>query len=321
VAGNPDRPIAVDAQPRRDIILVVDDSPETLSFLTEAIEGAGATVLVALDGEGALSLMEQITPDLILLDAVMPGIGGFETCRRLKQNDQLSHVPVIFMTGLSETEHIVKGLDVGGVDYLTKPIVVDELMARMRVHLANARRSQGARTALDATGRFLMAVGSDGRIFWSTPQAAKLMHSISSSIEEAGFRLPAEITAWIARSIASSQERGTHIWNGGDARLEFSYLGQIRGDEHLLRLSLAEQNDESDLLRRQFSLTGREVEVLLWIARGKSNKDISSVLKISPRTVNKHLEQVFEKLGVENRASAAAVAIQMIHRFGNRSAP
>jgi DNA-binding NarL/FixJ family response regulator len=319
VATNPDRPIAVDAQPRRDIVLVVDDSPETLSFLTEAIEGAGATVLVALDGEGALSLMEQITPDLILLDAVMPGIGGFETCRRLKQNDQLSHVPVIFMTGLSETEHIVKGLDVGGVDYLTKPIVVDELMARMRVHLANARRSQGARTALDVTGRFLLAVGSDGRVFWSTPQAARLMHGVSFQVEDPGFRLPAEITAWLARQAHRSTEQSAHLWSGQDMQLEFSYLGQVRGDEHLLRLAIAEQNEHIDLLRRQFSLTTREVEVLLWVARGKSNKDISSVLKISPRTVNKHLEQIFEKLGVENRASAAAVTIQMIHRFGTRS--
>jgi len=321
VASNPHRSEAVDARARRDIVLVVDDSPETLGFLTEAIEGAGATVLVALDGEGALSLMEQITPDLILLDAVMPGIGGFEACRRLKQNDQLAHVPVIFMTGLSETEHIVRGLDVGGVDYLTKPIVVDELMARMRVHLANARRSQSARTALDATGRFLLAVGSDGRVFWSTPQAAKLLRDASSAVEEPEFRLPDEITAWIARSIHHYSERGAYHWSARDAQLEFSYLGQVRGDEHLLRVAVAEQTDDVDLLRRQFSLTTREVEVLLWVARGKSNKDISSVLKISPRTVNKHLEQVFQKLGVENRASAAAVTIQVIHRFGNRLAP
>lgn len=119
----------------------------------------------------------------------------------------------------------------------------------------------------------------------------------------------------------SKTSQGSGNWNGRDAQLEFSYLGQVRGDEHLLRLAVAEQNDESDLLRRQFSLTSREVEVLLWIARGKSNTDISSNLKVSPRTVNKHLEQIFEKLGVENRASAAAVTIQMIHRFGSRSAP
>jgi DNA-binding CsgD family transcriptional regulator len=72
------------------------------------------------------------------------------------------------------------------------------------------------------------------------------------------------------------------------------------------------------LLRQHFALTSREAEVLLWIARGKSNKDISSVLGISPRTVNKHLEQVFQKLGVENRASAAAMTVQALHHLGSR---
>ena len=92
------------------------------------------------------------------------------------------------------------------------------------------------------------------------------------------------------------------------------------GDEHLLRLSSDDREDEVGILRRQFSLTGREAEVLLWIARGKSNKDISSVLHISPHTVNKDLEQIFEQLGVENRASAAAVTIATLHRTTSAAA-
>ena len=154
---------------------MVDDSPETLGLLTDTLEEAGFTVLVATDGEHALSIVEQITPDLILMDAVMPGIDGFETCRRLKQNRALAHVPVIFMTGLTETEHIVEGLEAGGVDYVTKPIVLDELLARIRVHLANARMAQSARTALDASGRFLLAVDGAGKVLWCTPQAARLL--------------------------------------------------------------------------------------------------------------------------------------------------
>ena len=147
----------------RDIVLVVDDSPNTLSVLTDAIEEAGMTVLVAREGEHALSIVEKVTPDVILMDAVMPGTDGFETCRRLKQNRALAHVPVIFMTGLSDTEHIVEGLEAGGVDYVTKPIVPGELLARIRVHLANARMAQSARTALDAFGRFLLAVNGAGQ--------------------------------------------------------------------------------------------------------------------------------------------------------------
>jgi DNA-binding response OmpR family regulator/DNA-binding CsgD family transcriptional regulator len=299
----------------RDIVLVVDDSPETLSFLTEAIEGNGSTVLVAVDGESALALTERVTPDLILLDAVMPGIGGFETCRRLKRIRHLAHIPVIFMTGLSDTEHIVRGLEAGGVDYLTKPIVVDELIARMRVHLANARGSEAVRSALDAAGRFLLSVSAEGGVRWTTPQAAKLLQGVSDAADDSDFHLPAEVNRWLAN--AAKGEAGPHIWSRSDTRLEFTYLGRLRNDERLLRLAKAAAVDDAELLRQHFALTGREAEVLLWIARGKSNKDISGVLSISPRTVNKHLEQVFQKLGVENRASAAAMTVQALHRLGS----
>ncbi len=302
-------------EPKRDIILVVDESPDTLGFLTQAIESTGATVLVALDGESALSLTEQVTPDLILMDAVMPGIGGFEACRRLKGIDHLAHVPVIFMTGLSETEHIVRGLEVGGVDYLTKPIVIDELIARVRVHLRNARRSAAAHSALDATGRFLLSVTPEGRLRWSTPQAVRLLRQISPEARETDFRLPAEIVGWMTRAAEGGPDHATHIWGTEARKVELAYLGQVQAGERLLRVTQVEPRQDVERLRRHFALTGREAEVLLWIARGKSNKDISTVLGISPRTVNKHLEQIFEKLGVENRASAAALTIQALHRL------
>src|SRR3954451_6893120 len=161
---------------RRDVALVVDDSPETLRLLTDALDGAGMTVMGALDGAAAMRIVEQITPDIVLLDAVMPGMDGFETCRRLKRDPGLGDVPVIFMTGLSETEHIVRGLEAGGVDYVTKPIVIEEMLARIRVHLANARLTQSARTALDVSGRFLLAVSGRGNVLWATPQAQKLLN-------------------------------------------------------------------------------------------------------------------------------------------------
>ncbi len=99
---------------KRDVALVVDDLPDTLRLLTDALDNAGMTVMVALDGASAMRIVEQITPDIVLLDAVMPGIDGFETCRRLKRVSGLDNVPVIFMTGLADTEHIVRGLEAGG---------------------------------------------------------------------------------------------------------------------------------------------------------------------------------------------------------------
>ncbi len=294
----------------QDIVLLVDDSPESLGFLTTALEDAGVTVLVARSGEAALNIVERVLPDVVLMDAIMPGLDGFETCRRMKAMAQLTHVPIIFMTGLTETEHIVHALESGGVDYLSKPINVDELRARIRVHLANARRAQSARIALDAAGRHLLAFGADGALLWSTPQANRLL-------ERSG--VDAGLQAQMSRSFAdwrgaakdpSLPGDGFELAPPGALGLQFSYLGMVGGDEYLFRLGRMQEEGQEDSLRQAFGLTQRESEVLLWIARGKSNRDIGEILGLSPRTVNKHLEQVYTKLGVENRASAAIKAVQ-----------
>jgi DNA-binding NarL/FixJ family response regulator len=299
----------------RNIVLVVDDSPDTLSVLTDAIEDAGMTVLVAREGEGALAIAERVTPDVVLMDAVMPGTDGFETCRRLKQTKALAHVPVIFMTGLSDTDHIIEGLEAGGVDYVTKPIVPGELLARIRVHLANARMAHSARAALDVFGRFLLAVSHSGRVLWCTPQAGKLLTAAFRDFDAEGYVLPGTIRDWLAqRAVGDSPAYEPMIEVRGEtgAMLRLSYVGQIGADEHLLRLLDAEAGNEQSTLRQKLAVTEREAEVLLWIARGKSNRDIAEILELSPRTVNKHLEQIYAKLGVENRASAAALAVRTI---------
>lgn len=300
----------------RDIVLVVDDSPNTLRMLTDAIEGAGMTVLVALDGEQALSLIERITPDIVLMDAVMPGIDGFEICRRLKQNGALSHVPVIFMTGLSETEDIIKGLNAGGVDYVTKPISPDELLARIRVHLANARIAQSARSALDASGRYLLAANRAGKVLWSTPQAGKLIRRAFPDFNSERDALPDPVRNWLAGQLDRTLTAAAEAISIGRAdsglQLELSVISQVGADQILLRLIDGDPKDDQLILRNKLQLTQREAEVLLWIARGKSNRDVADILTLSPRTVNKHLEQIFNKLGVENRTSAAALAARTL---------
>ncbi|HEY9214622.1 MAG TPA: response regulator, partial [Ancylobacter sp.] len=247
---------------RRDIVLVVDDSPETLSLLTDALEAAGATVLVAVEGANALALVERITPDVILMDAIMPGMDGFETCRQLKRNKAVAHVPVIFMTGLSETEQIVKGLEAGGVDYVTKPISPDELIARIRVHLANARQTHSARAALDASGRFLLSATKEGRVLWSTPQATSLLTAISISAPGDSFQLPDTVRRWLdGRRGASEPDAIDLSIEGSPRRLRLSYVGQIGPDELLLRIVEDEGVPPQQVLKVKLNLTVREAEV------------------------------------------------------------
>lgn len=293
----------------RDIVLVVEDSVDNLGMLMQALEEAGMTVLVAVDGDAALKLVEQITPDIVLMDAIMPGMDGFETTRLLKRNDSLSHVPVVFMTGLSETEHIVKGLEAGGVDYVTKPVAPDELVARIRVHLANARASQGARMALDATGRYLLAVNSSGELLWATPQARRLLTEESGHMPD-HLAIPLQARAWIVKATKAIGTSQPLTIEAGARKLQLSFLARTGPDQYMLRLTEENADNAQQTLKEKLSLTNREAEVLLWLARGKSNKDIAEILALSPRTVNKHLEQIYSKLGVENRASATAIATQ-----------
>jgi len=298
---------------RKDTVLVVDDTPETLGFLTDTLDGAGFTVLIATDGQSALSLVEQITPDLVLLDALMPGMDGFETCRRLKGEKLLRHLPVIFMTGLSETEHVVQGLAAGGVDYLTKPIIVDELLARIRVHLTNARIAQGTHVALDASGRFLLAADGAGKLLWCTPKAKQLLADLLPSAGQTS-SLPVELTDRLRQLGESRTPSATAEIEMDARRLEVTYLSAVGPDELLFRISEVSRGADELLLRRALSLTSRESEVLRWLSCGKSNREIGEILDISPRTVNKHLEQIFVKLGVENRAAAAARAVRALAR-------
>ncbi|MFC7610258.1 response regulator [Teichococcus aestuarii] len=166
---------------RRDIVLVVDDAPGTLGLLNDTLEGAGYMVLVAQSAAAAMAVIERITPDIVLMDAVMPGMDGFEACRRMKRNATLLSVPVIFMTGLTESEDVVRGFDAGGVDYVIKPVVPDEVVARISAHLANARLTRSAHAALDVAGRFLLAVDREGILLWATPQAAGLLRAAGAT--------------------------------------------------------------------------------------------------------------------------------------------
>jgi signal transduction histidine kinase len=120
---------------RQFIILVVDDTPTNLEVLYQSLDQAGYEVLIEMDGTQGIKQAQFNSPDLILLDVMMPGIDGFETCRQLKEHPETQEIPIIFMTALSDTVDKVKGLQIGAVDYITKPFHREEVLARIKVHL------------------------------------------------------------------------------------------------------------------------------------------------------------------------------------------
>lgn len=298
---------------RQDTVLVIDDAPDSLRFLTDALENSGITVLIATSGNNALELLGHVVPDLILMDAVMPGLDGFETTVRIKNTASLAHIPVIFMTGLTESEHVVEAFEVGGADYVRKPISIDELLARVRVHITNGRVVQASLAGLDATGRLMMATDVEGRFLWCTPLAEQAIQIIAPAWSKEESALPAIMRPAVDRLLSMRELPGASVkLEQPQATLELVLIAQYRENEVLIRLN--EVNPEADAakLRLTLDLTQREAEVLLWVSYGKPNRVISDILSISPRTVNKHLERIFEKMGIETRSAAAAIAIRLI---------
>ena len=314
-----------------DVVLIVDDVPDNLSVLHDALDESGYTVLVATAGEAALQRAAQALPDIVLLDAMMPGMDGFEVAKRLKASPQTAHIPIIFMTGLTETEHLVAALEAGGVDYVTKPIKPKEVLARMGVHLGAARRARQeahqagqARNALDAFGYASITVrASDGKLLWQTALARTLLLKYygSDSPHVPSFA-PTPVIDWLRRHVKEAEQQiepPRLAIEQGPRRLTFR-LHQQTGDgegggDWLIVMREISDDAVVEAMSLSFKLTAREAEVLYWVVKGKINRDIGDILGTSPMTVKKHLERVFAKLGVETRTAAAGMAMNRIRQL------
>ena len=313
-----------------DVVLIVDDVPDNLAVLHDALDESGYTVLVAMHGEAALQRAAQALPDIVLLDAMMPGMDGFEVARRLKASPATAHIPIIFMTGLTETEHLVAALEAGGVDYVTKPIKPKEVLARMNVHLQGARRARQevrqagqARNALDAFGYASITVrAGDGRLMWQTPLARDLLLDYFGSSAPYA---PTVVLDWLRQQLpelerlAQQQQEPPRLNVQQGARCLSFRLHQQTGDgegggDWLIVMREVSDTAVIACLGLGFKLTAREAEVLYWLVKGKTNRDIGEILGSSPATVKKHLERVYVKLGVETRTAAAGMAMARIRQ-------
>ena len=323
-----------------DVVLLVDDVPDNLSVLHDALDESGYTVLIATSGEAALQRARQALPDIVLLDAMMPGMDGFEVARRLKAMAETAHIPIVFMTGLLETEYLVAALEAGGVDYVTKPIKPKEVMARMGVHLQGARRARQearqagqARNALDAFGYASITVrmggrgkageiAGEGKLIWQTPLARELLlHYYGTSAPQT----PEPVLNWLRRHVAEAEpqiEPPRLSVDRGSRRLTLR-LHQHTGDgeaedgggDWLIVMREISEDAIVEAMSLNFKLTAREAEVLYWVVKGKINRDIGDILGASPATVKKHLEHVYAKLGVETRTAAAGMAMSRIRQL------
>jgi len=302
----------------KHLVLLVDDAPDNLKMLSNALDDAGYDVLIATDGHAALDRLDYVTPDIVLLDAMMPGIDGFETCRRMKADHRAAHIPVVFMTGLTETRHVVRGFQAGGIDYVTKPLDTDVVLARLNAHLRSHRLMSVALDAIDAVHTAVIALDETAHPIWKTARARQWLHTYFGLDPQAS-GLPQALQHWVGEALMHTgfDQIPPYIQPGTDRQLVMRLARRPQSAPGELTLLMEEQPQPIDprhRLAEQYRLTARETDVLLWLAKGKTNRDIGEILGMAPRTVNKHLEHIFVKLGVETRAAATALTLKHVHQ-------
>jgi DNA-binding CsgD family transcriptional regulator len=231
------------------------------------------------------------------------------------------------MTALTETEHVVAAFAAGGVDYVTKPIQPREVLVRIAAHTRNARVQRQARNALDAFGHATLVVRpGDGRLLWQTALARTLLRDYFGA--EGPFA-PVPLIDWVRREAAARHAGAApqallSARSGRRLTLELHAMGEgleadtANGDESAeddeWLIVATEANDAAviESMMLAWRLTAREAEVLHWVARGKTNRDVGDILGASPRTVTKHMEHILQKLGVETRTAAAGLVLNRV---------
>jgi DNA-binding response OmpR family regulator/DNA-binding CsgD family transcriptional regulator len=327
----------------RQTILIIDDSPDNLRIAVDLLTAYSFDIRTARDGQIGLRRALNGEPDLILLDVQMPGIDGYETCRQLKANPALAHIPVIFMTARSDVQDKIRAFDVGGVDYVTKPFEPRELLARVRTQLklgslqqALSQRNDLLEERVAEQTASLRSEVEVRRLY--DEQREHLLSLVRSQSEE----MRRITRSWMDERSTRDQHLASNLKEHITARLELvtAHLSQAQelmptedGDwidpdacrQHLeaamtllkpvLKGSVALQStlvehapvSKDSLL---LSLSSREYEVMQLLTEGRANKEIAYTLGVAPSTVSTYRNRILEKLGIEDIPSLIRLLLQ-----------
>ena len=301
---------------KKGVIVIVDDKPTNLGVLFDFLTDSGFKVLVAQDGESAIQKVEYAHPDLILLDIMMPGIDGFETCRRLKANPSTCDIPVIFMTALSDTEDKLKGFSLGAVDYVTKPVQQEEVRARVTTHLTlrNLQKKLQAqnlqlqeteekyRSIFENATEGIFQATPEGRYITANPALARILgyaspEQLIAEIVNIGKQLYVEpfrrddLIALLKREDMLSdfesevyRQDGTKIWISENIRTVRDANGQLLFYEGSV-IDITERKQSEDALRK----ARKRAELLLL---NILPQPIAERLKRGQRTIAENFEDV-----------------------------
>jgi DNA-binding NarL/FixJ family response regulator len=325
------------------LVLVVDSAAKTCARCCSALSAAGYDVTVATDTPTARLRAAQADPDLLLinarLDADSSGGLALALARSFKSDAATAHIPIVFCADAAHSDTVVAAFEAGAVDCVRSDISAPELMARLATHVRAARHARQARNALDAYGHATLAVhvfDSDQtagqlampthkpaskptykptrrpQLVWQTPLARAWLPTYFDSPPDV---LPEALLQWLHLSVTGQEKRPLTVMLSlphEQRQLVCSLQSRTSDGDWLVVLRQVSDAATVEATMRAFRLTPRESEVLYWVVKGKTNRDVSDILGSSPATVKKHLERVYEKLGVETRTAAAAMAMQRV---------
>ncbi len=317
-------------------VMAVDDIPANIDVLLSLLHESGYRVLVADSGCRGIEQLKRELPDLILLDLMMPGMDGIETCRKIKAEDAWKHIPILMMTAADEISSKLAAFEAGAVDFLTKPIQPTEVLARLNIHLQirelqfelesanrnlkqkNELLAEEIELRLDAEKQLeasleqaVLLSNREGEILFATRQAQLLLRTFfpSSTIH----RLPSEIQTWLT---APNNQTVLKVIDKKHGEIEISQFAIARSASLSMMRIEHRNGDRGPKALLALGLTSREAEVLYWIAEGKTNPEIAIILESSVNTVKKHANNLFAKLGVETRTAAARAALLVLNPQG-----
>jgi len=324
-------------------VLIIDDHPNNLKVAVEHLRAYDFTIRTARDGTTGVERARAHPPDLILLDIEMPGIDGYEACRRLKMHPETSGIPVIFMTARTYTDAKIRGFEVGGVDYITKPFDASELIARVRIHVELSRLRLDLQTQVHE--RTVALERELSLREQHLDERAKLLDMLRAQGEQ--LRIQSEqirdmTFEWMEARDVRDADLGSMLHTRVTKRLQLvqmhleqaTNLAQSTNDERTRDIR-AHIEEASSLLKPALDMTGevehelkapaqdqdmarehpllvlspREYEVLKLIVEGCTVKQIATTIGVARTTVSTYRTRMCEKLGVENTTDLIRLAI------------
>jgi DNA-binding NarL/FixJ family response regulator len=297
----------------KPIILIVDDEELNLQLIGKVLQDLDIDITLASSGIKALQLLETLVPDLIILDIIMPSMSGFDVCRKITANKKVSKAPIIFISAKTGGEDIVKGFKLGARDYITKPFIKEELIARVQTQLSTIvnekklkklndgleRKVKERTKALTKTNDKLTDYNTALKVLMDKrdEDRTELENQIMVNVEE--LILPS-IDRLKNTQLSPKQKELLNICEDNILKLTSSFVSSVKGNCSLR------------------GLTHRETTIANLIVQGKSSQEISILLNISESTINFHRNNIRKKLGIKNKNVNLQVYLKQLDGAGSK---